>query len=126
MIRKRSQYDKKREYRIAMEAVVDCYGSDELAMGWYYYLEDRLQFPFTAVCIKKRAVSPLPVNRKVEVTGMAPEDECNSEIFVTVRWMGRGLAVPLSQLCPVRGVDKTTSEAVEDWRYWVKMGYTFG
>ena len=32
-----------------MEIVVDAYGLEEQAMGWYSYLEEKLQFPFTAV-----------------------------------------------------------------------------
>lgn len=36
--------DPVREDRITMEIVVDAYGSDERAMGWYYYLEDKLNF----------------------------------------------------------------------------------
>lgn len=38
--------DEAREARITMEAVVDAYGPEEQAMGWYYYLADRLAFPF--------------------------------------------------------------------------------
>ncbi|NTW60113.1 MAG: calcium-binding protein, partial [Nitrospirae bacterium] len=34
-----------REERISMEIVVDCYGPEEQATGWYYYLEDNLEFP---------------------------------------------------------------------------------
>ena len=33
--------------------------------------------------------------------GMAPEEECESEIFVRLRWGGRRMAVPLSQLEPL-------------------------
>ena len=36
--------DKNREERIDMEVVVDAYNEDEREMGWYYYLEDKLQF----------------------------------------------------------------------------------
>jgi len=70
---------KAREERIAMEIVVDAHGPEEQAMGWYYYLQDTLQFPFTAACSSKRAISPLHVRDEVEVIGMAPEDErCQS------------------------------------------------
>jgi hypothetical protein len=34
----------------------------------------------------------------VEVVGMAPEDECEREMFVTIRWEKRKFGVPLSQL----------------------------
>ena len=47
--------DEAREERITMEIIVDAYGPEEQALGWYYYLEEKLQFPFTARCIAERA-----------------------------------------------------------------------
>ena len=38
--------DEAREYRITMEIIVDAYGPEEQALGWYCYLEDKLRFPF--------------------------------------------------------------------------------
>lgn len=122
---KKAKRDMEREERIAMEIVVDAYGAEERAMGWYYYLEDRLQFPFSAMCIAKRAISPLRVKDEVEVIGMPGEDECEHEIFVTVRWEKGGLAVPLAQLNPISETDNQTKQAVADWHYWVQMGYEF-
>ena len=119
-----SNKDEERENRIMMEAVVDAYGPDERALGWYYYLEGKLTFPFTARCVTKRPVSPLKLKDKVKVIGTAPEDECMREMFVTIRWNDDELAVPLSQLEFVNG-DQETREAVEDWHYWVKQGYEF-
>lgn len=113
-----------REKRITMEIVVDAYDECERAMGWYCYLEDRLDFPFTARCVARRPVSPLRVNDEVDVIGMPPEDECEREMFVTIRWDKDGLAVPLSQLKAVRA-DAPTRQAVEDWHYWVRRGYRF-
>jgi len=56
---------------------------------------------------------------------MAPEGECEKEMFVTIRWERDGLAVPLSQLTPISATAKQTKQAVEDWNYWVQMGYQF-
>lgn len=109
-----------------MEIIVDAHGPEEQAMGWYYYLEDKLQFPFTAVCCAKRAISPLQIKDEVDVLRMAPEEECEREMFVMIRWEKDGLAVPLSQLAVTNPADKQTKQAVEDWLYWVKMGYEFG
>jgi len=120
----KAKKDQEREHRIDMEIVVDAYDEHERAMGWYYYLEDQLQFPFTATCIAKRATSPLRAKDEVEVIDMAPEDECEHEIFVKIRWEKEGLAVPLSQLKP-HHVDAETKQAVEDWHYWVKQGCRF-
>jgi len=120
----RVRENKARERRIEMEAVVDAYNSEERAMGWYYYLEGRLKAPFKARCKSKRAVSPLRIREDVNVLGMAPEEECESEMFVRVRWHGRSLAVPLSQLEPL-AADSETKEAVADWHYWLGRGYEF-
>ena len=114
--------DPEREERIVMEAVVDCYGPEEQAVGWYYYLDDRLAFPFTARCAEERAVSPLAEKEEVTVTGMAPTDDCLCEMFVMVTWSGRSFAVPLAQLEATDG-DAQTEEALGDWRYWVRRGY---
>ncbi len=50
---------------------------------------------------------------------MAPEEECEHEMFVMMRWERNGLAVPLMQLEVIHGDDKTF-EAVEDWHYLVR------
>lgn len=114
-----------REKRIDMEIMVDCYGALEQAMGWYYYLENSLKLPFPATCVKKRDISPLKLKEKVEVAGMAPEAECEREMFVSILWNERKFAVPLDQLqCDSR--DRITKQAVEDWQYWIKQGYQFG
>jgi len=111
-----------RETRIIDEIIVDCYNEEEQAMGWYYYLEDILNFPFTAKCILKRQTSPLKIGEVVEVIEMASEDECEHEVFVKVRWQKRVLAVPLIQLEGIK-VNSKTREAIEDWHYWVNRGY---
>ncbi len=107
-----------------MEIVVDAYDENERALGWYYYLEDKLVFPFRAKCVAPREISALKQGEEVEVVGMPSEDECEREMFVTVEWEKRTVAVPLSQLKGV-DVDEETQEAIEDWHYWVKQGYEF-
>jgi Calcium binding len=125
MAKAKPKHDPEREQRITMDIVVDAYDAQERAMGWYYYLEEQLQFPFTATCIAKRAISPLHVEDEVEVIGMPGEEECEHEMFVTIRWEQEGLAVPLSQLNPISTTDEQTKQAIEDWHYWVTMGYEF-
>jgi hypothetical protein len=121
----RPKRDEDRENRITMEIVVDCYDEDKRAMGWHYYLEDKLHTPFTARCIWERAISPLRIGDEAEIVGMAPEVECRHEMFVETPWeRKRTLAVSLSQLQVVHG-DEVTKQAVEDWHYWIEMGYGF-
>ncbi len=125
MSKAKQTLDPEREQRITMEIVVDAYDAAERAMGWYYYLQDQLRFPFTAICIDKRSISPLRIKDEVEVIGMPGEEECEHEMFVTIRWEKEGLAVPLSQLKPISATDEQTKQAIEDWHYWVKMDYEF-
>jgi hypothetical protein len=113
-----------REDRIRDEVIVDANGTEEQAMGWYYYLEDKLRFPFQAKCIVSKVVSPLRKGETVEVRGMAPEEACSSDMFVLIRWQGRNMAVPLSQLVAIDAGESTT-EAIGDWHYWVAQGYCF-
>jgi hypothetical protein len=119
------QKDEEREERIVMEAIVDAYGPEEQAMGWYYYLQDKISFPFQGKCILERKISPLKLKEVVEVISMAPEDECEREMFVVIRWMNRELAVPLVQLKGIK-VNDETEEAIGDWHYWMEQGYEWG
>ena len=116
--------DEEREERIHMEIIVDAYGPEEQVMGWYNYLDDTLQFPFAARCIVQRATSPLEPGDKVEVVGMASEEDCEKEMLVLIQWKKRQLAVPLMQLEGIK-VDEETQQAIEDWHYWVSRGYEF-
>jgi Calcium binding len=117
--------DEEREDRIIMEIIVDAYGPEEQAMGWYYYLQDTMQFPFTATCIQKRRISPIKEGATVEVKDMAPEEECEREMFVEIDWEGDRLAVPLIQLEALEA-GAETQQAIADWHYWVNQGYEFG
>ena len=125
MTRRKPKENDEREERITMEVIVDAYGPDEQAMGWYYYLADGLQFPFTAICHAKRAISPLHVKDEVDVLGIASAEVCEREIFMTIRWEKDQLAVPLSQLTPAKGATAETRQGVADWHYWIEMGYSF-
>ena len=120
----RVEYDEIREQRIDYEIIVDAYSPEELAMGWYSYLDDHLSMPFKAKCIAKRAISPLEAGEEVEVLGMTAEEECEHEMFVKVKWHGREFAVPLAQIAVVEA-DEATREAVEDWHYWENRGCGF-
>ncbi len=121
----RIEKNEERENRITMEAIVDAYSSEEQAMGWYYYLDEKIEFPFVARCITKRAISPLQEGDEIDVIDLAPAKECEREMFVMMRWERDGLGVPLSQLEFVHG-SKNTKTAMDDWIYWVKRGYQFG
>jgi Calcium binding len=78
---KKPKKDPVRENRIHDEAIVDANGPEEQVMGWYYYLDDKIRFPFQAKCIAPKVVSPLRKGETVEVQRMAPEDACSADML---------------------------------------------
>jgi hypothetical protein len=124
LLMKKPKKDPVREDRIQNEAIVDANGPEEQVMGWYYYLDDKIRFPFQAKCIAVKVVSPLRKGETVEVQRMAPEDAYSADMLVLIRWHGRTLAVPLSQLVAI-DPDQSAAEAIGDWHYWVAQGYCF-
>ena len=121
---KRPSENREREDRFTDEVIVDAYGEEERAMGWYYYAADNIAFPFKARCALKRSTSPLKAGDVVEVTGMAAEDDCMQELMVLIKWDDEDLAVPLIQL-ESPGSTGLTRQVLADWKYWVNIGYTF-
>lgn len=120
-----AQDDAVREARIHDAIIVDAYGPEEQALGWYYYLERTLSFPFRARCATERRTSPLRLGDEVRVVGMPAPEDCEREMFVLIkRGRARELAVPLAQLEAVDADDETL-EAIGDWHYWVRSGYVF-
>ena len=116
--------DDEREQRIHMRMTPDAHDEEELAIGWYNYLEDVLEFPFIARRIAARATSPLHTGEEVEVVGIASGDACEHEMLVEIQWDRHTLAVPLVQLESIAN-DMETEQAIEDWHYWVEQGYEF-
>jgi hypothetical protein len=74
--------DDQREDRISDEILVDCYNETERALGWYYYLEANLLFPFEATCILQRPTSALRIDDKVTVKSLAPSEAARVKVVV--------------------------------------------
>jgi Calcium binding len=110
------------DQRLDWEIIVDANGPEEQALGWYYYFEKHLRFPFQARCVAERPTSALEVGDVVAVRGMPADDVCEHEMFVNIAWQERLLAVPLVQLTGV-AVDEGTAQAIQDWHTWVDRGY---
>jgi hypothetical protein len=119
-----NEKDAAREERIFMDAIADAHDSEERAMGWYYYLDDKISFPFAAECIVANKRTPLELGERITAAKMAGEDNCEHDMYVEISWKGKALAVPLSQIKPLNA-DEDTVEAIGDWHYWKNHGYTF-
>ena len=51
-----------------------------------------ITFSFRAICIVQMSKSPLRPDDKVKILEMAPEEDCEHEMFVETTWRGRSLA----------------------------------
>ncbi|MBW4560157.1 MAG: calcium-binding protein [Mojavia pulchra JT2-VF2] len=120
--------DQTREHRIETEIIVDAEDKEDRAMGWYYYLDDTLNFPFMAKWTKKGRKSSPSQEKQVEVLGMAPDDECLKDMFVEVVYPeGTDEDVFTARLSELEAIDadSETQEALADWQYWLARGYKF-
>ena len=111
-----------RRKRILDEILVDTNDEHEQISAWHCYLQDKIIFPFEAICEKQMIRSPLQIGEKVTVTGLAKINDGGEGIAIVINWMGRSFAVPLEQLKPA-DANADFSEAVEDWKYWMSAGY---
>ncbi|WP_414563422.1 MULTISPECIES: calcium-binding protein [unclassified Anabaena] len=120
--------DEQREHRIETEIIVDAEDKEDRAMGWYYYLDDTLNVPFMANWSKKSRKTSTVEEKKVEVLGMAPEDECLKDMYVEVVYPNGNdedvFVAKLSDLVAL-DTDNDTLEAIADWHYWLARGYKF-
>jgi hypothetical protein len=124
--------DPMREDRILFDIVVDAYNETERALGWYYYLEQQITFPFAArfnstltnLNPNSRARSPLRKEDRVSVIGLAEEDDCMSDVLVVVEFKGAEFIAPLAQL-ECNALDYESAQAVSDWHYWYARGYQY-
>lgn len=121
--------DENRENRIETEILVDTDDDkEERAMGWYYYLDDSLNVPFFANLKKKSRKSSTVEEKKVEVLGMAPDDECEKDMLVEVVYPdGKDEDVFSAKLSEIEAIDADveTQQAIADWHYWIARGYKF-
>jgi Calcium binding len=122
------ELDNIREHRIKTEIIADAEDKEDRAMGWYYYLEEALNFPFNAKWTKKGRKSSTPQEKQVEVLGMAPDDECEKDMYVEVADInGKEDDVYSARLSEIEAIDADdeTQEALADWQYWLARGYKF-
>ncbi|MBU1667767.1 calcium-binding protein [bacterium] len=117
-----SMSNQSRKDRIEDEVIVDCYDEYEMAMGWFYYLHDNLNFPFKASILENGKISSLQKGDVVKVTELVNSDENDVSIYNFVATVGiekdeHIYDIPLEM---IRGIDcdEGTCEVIEDWRYW--------
>ena len=107
------------QYKIYYEIIVDCYEDHEVNMGWFYFFQDEVNYPFEAeIAVKNRAGKKKLV--KVEVLDVSNEEGFdNGGIAFEVNLQEENITidVDIAKLKNIKGND-TTQEAFEIWQYW--------
>jgi hypothetical protein len=113
-----------REARFAEKILSEAEDKVERAMAWYYYLDDTINFRFSAVWNKINRKTSSVEKRNVEVLSMSDAESCLSNMYVVISYMDDQYDVKLSEIEAI-DADEQTKEALADWGYWLARGYVF-
>ncbi len=109
--------DEEIEQKIYDEIIVDCYDEIEASMGWYYYFEENLHFPFKATAQLKKSDGGVEL-QEVKITGIASQEEYFVGKDFNLQMQSGEYLFPIaySKLSNIRA----TLEAFMIWDYWVR------
>lgn len=103
--------------------IVDCYDEYEQKLGWYHYLMEELDFPFTAY-LRVESIDQKPNvihSVRIEVIGFDGEstiDRCY-DFIVRAKYQEYIMKFFLLDISDVRGSDKVKA-SIDLWKYWSK------
>lgn len=106
--------------KIENEIIVDCYDDQEVSMGWYYFFQDELEFPFKAeVSLKTRNEGKKLI--EIDILKMVDEEqnyESSRLLFeVSLKETELILEIGADKLKNIQG-NRSTKEAFEIWNFW--------
>jgi hypothetical protein len=106
------------QYKIDYEIIVDCYDEYEVSMGWYYYMEETLKFPFKAKAKLKKVEGTAKLT-EVSVTGLAADEEgfMHNDFDLEIITGKYVINIAYSKLSHIKADDETL-EALAIWDYW--------
>jgi Calcium binding len=110
--------DEEREDRIRNEAIPDAHGEEEVAMSWYYYMEENLEFPIKAKA-KLRLRGGKTEEKVVKIVEIDPESETSLTLRLGIT---EGKSDRVQYISPEDIVSIQTTEGnleiLNDWLYW--------
>lgn len=113
-------------HKIDDEIIVDCYDDYEVQMGWYYFFEEELEFPFEAeIGIRTREGTTNVTT--VDVLGIATEEgdvDHLQEVSLEVSPQKSELIleIGISKLSNVKG-NQAVRDVFEIWNFWKSGKY---
>lgn len=115
-----------KRHKIDYEIIVDCYDDHEVNMGWYYFFEKTLEFPFEAAMFIKSRDGKSKL-KKVDVLGIATKEgdfDNLQEIALEVSPKESEIIMEagISKLKNLKG-SQANREAFEIWNFWKSGQY---
>jgi hypothetical protein len=111
------EHDEEREHRIRNEAIPDAYGEEEVAMSWYYYMADNLEFPIKAK-VKLRLRGGKTEEKTVKIVEVDPKSETSLTLRLGIT---EGKSDRVQYISPEDIVSIQTTEGnleiLNDWLY---------
>src|SRR5690606_28398682 len=107
------------QHKIHNEIIVDCYDEIEISMGWYYFFEENLEFPFKAtVPLRKKDGST--EMKVVKVVALASDEEgfISQDFDLEMEHKEYLYKIEYSKLAHIKA-SAQTREAFKIWDFWV-------
>ena len=106
------------QHKIDYEIIVDCYDEYEVSMGWYYYMEETLKFPFKAKAKLKKVDGSVKLT-EIQVTGLAADEEgfMGNDFDLEILVGGYATDIAYTKLSDIKADDQSL-EAFAIWKYW--------
>ena len=111
--------EKEIKYKIDYEIIVDCYDEYEVSMGWYYFMEETIEFPFRATAKLKKLNGSIE-QKEIEIIGLASDEEgfIKNDFDLEIEAGEHVGTIAYSKLSSVKASPETM-EAFTIWNHWV-------
>jgi hypothetical protein len=112
-----TEHDEKREHRIRNEAIPDAFGEEEVAMSWYYYMAENLEFPIKAK-VKLRSRGGKTEEKAVKIVEIDPKSETSLtlRLGITEVKSDRVQYISPEEIVRINTSDENL-EVLNDWLY---------
>lgn len=107
------------KYKIDYEIIVDCYDEYEVSMGWYYFMEETVKFPFRATAKFKKRNGSIE-QKEIEIIGLASDEEgfMKNDFDLEIEVGEHISTIAYSKLSNIKASQETI-DAFTIWNHWI-------
>jgi len=107
------------QYKIDYEIIVDSHDEYEMSMGWYYFMEESITFPFKATAQLKKRDGSIE-KKEVIIVGLSSDEESfmSNDFELEMETEQHINKISFSKLSNIKASAETL-EAFTIWNYWI-------